>query len=283
MILVPLSQAYAVSLDLPARPDAAPTFTVYSPEGASLQTGTSSLDAVSTTLSGAASAAAQTLSLTSATGVTAGRRYLLAGTEDAGGEVVTVRSISGTTATLARPLSRAAASAATFQSARVTVSLSAIATVGRHHRITLAYDVATVAQPPWQVPFDVVRYVVRTGLTLEDVRALDPQFAKRLPAGTWLPGLIDRAWSMLLARVAAKVDPGAVIGGIDLTTAHGYLVRALALETAGPEHEGARALMAGRFEQEFAASLTTTAVDNDQDGIVERNEGIYRSVPVARG
>lgn len=283
MILVPLSQAYAVSLDLPARPDAAPTFTVYSPEGATLQTGTSTLDGVSTTLSGAASAAAQTLSLASATGVTAGRRYLLAGTEEEGGEVVTVRSISGTTATLVRPLTRAAASGATFKSTRISVSVSAVGTVGRHHRIALAYDVGAVAQPPWQVPFDVVRYVVRTGLTLEDVRALDPQFAKRLPAGTWLPGLIERAWAMLLARVAAKVDPGAVIGGIDLTTAHGYLVRALALETAGPENESTRALMAARFEQEFEASLTTTAVDNDQDGIVERNEGVYRSIPVSRG
>lgn len=283
MILVPLSQAYAVSLDLPARPDSAPTFGVYGPSGASVQTGTATLDGVSTTLAASASASAQTVTLASGSGVAAGRRYFLGGTEENGGEVVTVRSVSGATATLVRPLQRAAASGATFASSRVTVSLNAIATVGRHYRLSLAYDVAAEPQAPWIVPFDVVRYVARTGLTLEDVRALDPQFAKRLPAGTWLPGLVERAWQMILARVASRIDPGALIGAVDLTTAHGYLVRALALETAGPENDAARALYAERFAQEFEAALTTTAVDNDQDGAVERNEGVYRSVSVARG
>lgn len=283
MILVPLNRAHEVSGDLPVRPDSAPTFSVFTPSGGELQSGTATLDAVNTTLAASASASAQTVTLASGSGIAAGRRYFLGGPEENGGEVVTVRSVSGATATLVRPLQRAAASGATFTSSRLTVSINAIATVGRHYRLSLAYDVGAEAQAPWIVPFDVVRYVARTGLTLEDVRALDPQFAKRLPAGTWLPGLVERAWQMILARVASRVDPGALIGAVDLTTAHGYLVRALALETAGPENDAARALYAERFAQEFEAALTTTAVDNDQDGAVERNEGVYRSVPVARG
>lgn len=283
MYLVPRAQAHTVAVDLPARPDAAPTFAVYAPEGGSVETGTSTLDAVDTTLASSAAAGASTLTLTSGTGVVAGRRYLLGGTEELGGEQVTVRAVSGAAVTLLRPLARAAASGATFESTRVSVTLAAIATVGRHYRVELAYDVSAVAQPPFVVPFDVVRYTPRTLLTFEELRDLDPLLAKRFPAGGWFPALRDRAWSMILHAVASKVAPGALAGAIDLTIPHGYLVRALLAENAGLDFEPHRAQLMARYSYELETALAATAIDSDQDGAVESNEGWFRSVPVLRG
>ena len=112
MRFVQKGRAATLELYLPRRPSAAGTYTVYTATGAELQaSGAASLDSVSTTLSPAADSGAGAITLTSATSVTAGRRYLLDGTEDTGGEMVTVRSISGTTVTLAARLLRAHASA----------------------------------------------------------------------------------------------------------------------------------------------------------------------------
>lgn len=283
MILVPYNQSYTLPLYLPARADATPTATVYTPAGGSLQTPTVTRDSVATTLSGSASAGASSVTVTSATGITVGRRYLLAGGEDAGGEEVTVKSISGTTITLVRPLRLAAASGASFECARITLALSAITPVGRAYRVEIAWAVSTVSQPAFVADFDVVRYFPRSGLTAEQIRDFDPLFNKRLPAGTWIPGLLDKAWDMVLARVAQKVPPGGLAGSNDLTIPHAYLTRALLLETAGPEQSAEYERLMTRYTSELDVMLAASAVDNNQDGAIESNEGWYRSIDVARG
>ena len=283
MILVPRGQSYTLAVYLPARADATPTATVYGPEGGAQQTPSVTLDTVATTLSGSASAGATSVTVASATGITAGRRYLLAGGEDAGGETVTVRAVSSNTVTLVRPLRWAAASGASFVGHRITMALTSLSTADRHYRAEVTWAVSTVAQPPFVVPFDVVRYWPRSGLTAEDLRDLDPLFSKRLPAGTWIPAVIDRAWDQILARVASKVAPGALVGALDLTVPHGYLVRALLLETAGPDAAQERELLFARYGAELDSALAATAIDDDQDGAVEPHEGWYRSIPVLRG
>lgn len=283
MIFVPKAQAYTLALYLPARADATPTATVYSPGGGSLQTPTVTLDTVNTTLSGAASAGATSVTVASATGIVAGRRYLLAGGEDAGGEEVTVKSVSGTTINLVRALRLAGASGASFVGHRATLAVTSIAVADRGYRAEVAWAVSSVTQPPFVAAFDVVRYWPRSGLTAEGIRDLDPLFSKRLPAGTWIPAIIDRAWDQLLARIASKVDPGALVGALDLTVPHSYLVRALLLETAGPDAIPDCERMHARYTAELDTALAATAIDNDQDGVVEPNEGWYRSIPVSRG
>lgn len=86
-------------------------------------TGSASVDSVSTTLSSAASAGAVTLALTSGTGVTRGRRYLLTDT-DKTTEWVEVIAITGATATLRQPLINAYASASTFEGCRISISVN---------------------------------------------------------------------------------------------------------------------------------------------------------------
>lgn len=283
MILVPYNQSHTLPLYLPARADATPTAAVYTPAGGSTQTPTVTRDTVATTLSASASAGATSVSVTSASGIIVGRRYLIAGGEDAGGEEVTVKAISGTTITLVRALRLAAASGASFECARVTLAITAITPADRNYRVEVSWAVSSVTQPVFVADFDVVRYFPRSGLTAEQIRDFDPLFNKRLPAGTWIPGLLDKAWDMILARVAQKVPPGGLAGSNDLTIPHAYLVRALLLETAGPEQAAEYERLMARYTSELDVMLAASAIDNDQDGAIEKHEGWYRSIDVARG
>ena len=88
MRFVQLSTARSIDVELPQRADATPTFRVLSPSGGATLTATNvSMDAVNTTLNGAAAAGAQTITLTSVASVTAGRKYLIGtNTEALGGE-----------------------------------------------------------------------------------------------------------------------------------------------------------------------------------------------------
>jgi hypothetical protein len=130
-----------VTDELDERPDASPAFEVKSETGAVLASGTATVDSVSTTLSSGASQGAQSIAVASATGVTVGRRYLLTGAEIVGGEWVTIRGLSGTTATLARPLALSHASGASVVSTRVScaVSAAACASVRRGCRVEITY------------------------------------------------------------------------------------------------------------------------------------------------
>jgi hypothetical protein len=284
-LFAPYQQAVTLAVDLPDRPDADAAFAFKSPAGGALESGTYARDAVATTLAVAAAAGAQAVTVASATGITVGRTYLVTAAEETGGERVLVKSLSGATVTLARPLRLAHLINAAFVSTRVTAALTAAATaaIGRHHRLELTWVVDGATQAPAVYPVDVTRYTPTTYLSFADVQALDGLAGKRLAAGVWWPELKAKTWEMLLRRVATKADPGAVAGVVDLTTAHLYLARAVLAESAGDEWEEHRKLMAQRFADELDAALTTTAVDNDQDGSVERHEGAFKGVELLRG
>jgi hypothetical protein len=278
--------ATAIAVDLPERPDYAASFVVVGPSGGETQAETvADVSAVDTTLASAAAAGATSVTVDSAAGLTAGRKYLLGGSESTGGERVTVKSVSGTTVTLARPLRTAKLINARFCSTRVECVLTAAAvpSYGRHYRVTISWSVSSADQPPVEVPFDVCRYLPVTHLSLDDVTDLDPVLLKRLPAGLWPPALIERAFDQLCRRIAAKKEPGALIGAIDLTTPHGYLFRALLAETAGPDFEEYRKLMVARYGETLDEVLASAAFDDDQDGAAEDHERWYRGIDVMRG
>jgi hypothetical protein len=98
------------------------TFRLVGSNGTELQAeGPATVDPVATTLSAPAAAGAVAVTLTSAVGVeTDGRRYLL------DGEDVTIKSLSGATATLWAPLLLAHAAGATFEGVTVTATIDAV-------------------------------------------------------------------------------------------------------------------------------------------------------------
>jgi hypothetical protein len=293
MHFVTLSTAKTLAFDLPIRPDSSgATFVVKSPSGGVVQSSTSAtVAAVNTTISGAAAVGATTVSVTSATGIKVGGRYIIgsAGSgsstrEDLGGEVVTVKSKTGTTLALCVPLRMAHASGESFQSREISCAIGSTvpSIVGRHWRIEVTYSAddgtaaSSVAQPVHVESFDVVRYTPVTNLTFARIAALDPVIGKRLAAGFWWPEVRDITWDMVLERFAAKADPGALVGVKNLTDAHAYLVRETIAETGGqdPDKVAYRELMAQRFGEELESVIGSTPIDNDQDGAIEPNEGV---------
>lgn len=284
---VQLDTARTLVVDLPRRPSAAGTFRVVRASGQEAQASAAAvLDTVNTTASAGVAAGAQTIPLTSATGVTVGRSYLYDGPEDEGGESVTIKSLAGLTATLVRGTLRAHASGATFQGTRVSLAVAALTAtpVGRGYRVEYVWPAAD-AQPTFQLPFAVTRYAPASYLRVEGLRTLDPILAKRLSSGTWLPDVIADAWAMLLRHIAQKADPGGFIGIVDLTTAHGYLVRALLAETAGNADDviAYRDDMRSRYAQERDSALGAALYSPKQDGAAKVGAGHYRGIPMGRG
>ena len=272
-------------LDLPERCDASPTFTVRSPSGGSLLTGTGTRESVDTTLNGATSADAVSLIVTSASNITLGRRYLVGGHPDTGGEWVTVKSISGTTVTLLRPMLLGHATGVGFQSTRVDciVTAAACSAIWRHHRLDLSYVVSAATRPVETMGFDVIRYSLTSSLNLETLRNSDPLFVKRLPAGIWLPALISDTWDEITDVIAAQKDPGALVGSLDLTRAHAYRCRAKMYETAGKDFAPERDQMYTQADRVLEATLASHPFDDDQDSVIEPNEKFTRTIRVSRG
>lgn len=282
---VQLNVPSVLTADAPRRPVGVGTYVVLDVSGGTLQAAAApTLDAVSTTLTVLAPAGSSTLTLASVAGLVVGRRYLLGGPEPTGGETVTIRSVAGLVVTTVRPLRAAQAVGATLQGTRLSFPVGApsITTPCRNRRIEWTpaagdEDLALV------LPFDVPRYAPVTYLVIEDLRDLDPLLAKRLSAGTWLPAVIARAWDVLLGHVSQKIDPGGVAGTVDLTIAHGYLVRALLAETAGQDTE-AVAYLQIRYQQERDNALGALAYDLAQTGAAKSGAGGWsaRSIPLVR-
>lgn len=279
-----LTKTATLVVTLPTRPTGAGTAVVRESSGGALETITPTLDSVNTTITADVAAGRATLAVTSATGITRGRRYLLDGAEDGGGEQVTVVGIAPTTLTLARVLRRAHASAATFASTRLSFPITAAstATVGRNLRVEWTDpDTSDVVA----VPFDVVRWSPLTTLTSEGLRGADPLFTKRIPADLWLPDTITAAWDKITDALATKGRvPGGFAGTIDLTRAHSYLCRALLAEGFTRDAEGAAYIddMRGRYRQELEETLAGIAYDEGGSGAAKTGAGEWRGVPLVR-
>jgi hypothetical protein len=290
MRTVPYQKVATIEFLAPAVPDGAGTFIVYNVSGAVQQASTAaSFTPLSTTLTGNHAAGVTALVLADTTGVVAGRKYLLAGPEETGGEWVLVRKVvDGTHLTLARGLLQARSSMDTFQSTRVTFTVGAVATAnsGRNFRIEWEWASGLVTQPPAVLPFDVCRYTPVTGCTFETVRTLDPLAAKRIPQGTWMPDLLTLTWDMLLRRVAAQLAPGAVVGTVDLSLPHGYLTLVVLLEPGAGEEETRELIdrLERRFKQELDACMSSLSTDENGDGNAKSGEPGWgtHSIPLQR-
>lgn len=284
MHLATLNRDSTLVHHLDRRPGSVGTFDAYGPAGESLvAAGTPVLGTCNTTLASAAAAGTLSLTLTSASGVAVGQRFLVGGAEDTGGETVTVRSLSGTTATLVRPLRGARGAGDTFQSTRVSFPIPAAALTRVTRGCRVEYEVGA-DYPVTVLAFHVVRYIPQSHLTLEDLRDLDPIIGKRIPEGTWLPGLVARGWDVMLSRLVQRVNPGGLVGTVDLTLAHGYLTRALLAETAGggAEVTAYRENMERRYGQELDAAVSACVYDPNQDGTTKTQAVAFQALRIQR-
>ena len=136
----------------------AATCTLRKPDTSTLATPTVTIDAVNTTLNGAASAGDTTVTLTSASGAAVGRSYLL--TSLGRSEWFRVRAINGAVLTLMDPLAYAHADSSPVVGTRMTFPVTAgnAATLGEGYEYHLTYTVDSVQRVVVE-QWDVVRQV----------------------------------------------------------------------------------------------------------------------------
>lgn len=143
--------------------------TAYKPDGTSLGTMATSAGAVDTTVASAADR--NTFTLTSASGVTPGRSYLLTDSEVGTAEVVEVDSVNGSVVSTVETLTQAPSAGSTFKELEVRVRLTADATpdYDTHYYVVLANS-STAEE--MRVYYHVVRQVFERPMTAQALRKI---------------------------------------------------------------------------------------------------------------
>lgn len=177
-------------------PPSSATVAVYAPGVSDVSVEAATVDSVSTTLSAAAAAGATTLTVASATGITAGRSYLVA---TPGGYVpVPVSKVSGSTVYLDEPAPCALANSSAFVGWAVTHALttSETATKGEGHALW-SFTIGGVVYP-WRQSFYVTTTKDAYTLNWPKLTALFP-IAARLRPGDDVEGdeTISAGWTDL--------------------------------------------------------------------------------------
>jgi hypothetical protein len=280
-----LGRSVSLTVTLPHRPSGAGTAIVYTAEGGALETITPTLDSVETTISADVVPGKTALTIASATGLVRGRRYLLDGPEDSGGEQVTVTGIASTTLALARALRRPHASGVSFVSTRLSLPITTTSTASVRRNLRVEWlDPDTHEMVA--IPFDVARWSPLTHLTAEGLRASDPLLTKRIPPEMWLPDLMADAWDKITDALGAKGRvPGNFAGTIDLSRAHSYLCRAFIAEGFTRDAEGIAFIedMRARYRQELDETLASLAYDEGGAGAASTGRGQWTGIPLVRG
>lgn len=142
-----LDTAGTLTYDVPTGRPSVATCSLYDPGGTLLESPTVTIDAATTTLTAGASAGATTLALTSATGFTAGRKYLIANGKNEA-EWVYVKQVSSLTLTLHSALAYTYIATDTIVGTRLSVAVAAASSdsLGEGYEARWAFTVASIAK-----------------------------------------------------------------------------------------------------------------------------------------
>ena len=119
-----LDEGGTLEYDAPEGRASSATAKIHDPAGTQIAAPSVTIDATNTTLGGTAAAGATSITVASATGIEAGRRYLL-DNDDNQPEWVYVKGVSGTTVTLHEPTGYDHTASSTFVGTRLSLSVSA--------------------------------------------------------------------------------------------------------------------------------------------------------------
>jgi hypothetical protein len=247
------------------------TVNLYNAQGAlKVSAGTVSLDSVSTSVTTVA-AKATTLSLASATGVVNGRRYRLGATASTDPtEVVTVKSLSGSTATLTAPTIAAHATGAVFTGLRaymdVTSTQADTLWWGGHA------DFIPASGDPVTEDVDCVAHKIPEMLCDEsDLREIFPKLGKIVDAELDLPRTLRTARDRFLLDFGGKFRVYAALGASafrEPCAMKWWLQRRYAL---GDDFADIMAQLAKDYQAQIEHLRSQVAFDTDGD---ERTDGV---------
>ena len=265
------NQGGSIWFDLPRIGDlGSVTASVYSNTGNDLGSSTVVEYFTSSSLSTAAAEGTNSLTLVSSTGFKVGDMIYVTNTDRTieASEAVSIKSISGNILTLQRPLTTPQASGNIVAKSRIKITITAAqaANIGKNYVIKINYKTLTEDQPTLFQSFTVSKYLPISNLTMNDLSSIDSTVYKKFPSTFDFQKTKEITWGMLLQRLAANYDPGGLVGTINFTVAHAYLILMVIYETAGPDYDQQRLVMAERFEKEFISACASAAYDEKQTG-----------------
>lgn len=277
-----------IDIVLPERPNTALSqlVTVRGSDGAVyVDAQTATLDAVDTTLSSAAAAGARTLAVTSAASIVAGRVYRVGSTATEQAETVRVRSVSGTTLTLARPTVHAHANGAAVLGTRlsfaVTGTQASTLFFGGEAEWNWSDDGLTRNRYDYGA-VECTRRAHRRLATTNDLYAREPKLWRKVDADVELEEVLDTAYSQTLERLNPRYRVRTGRGSEMYSEATIWRALANLAVLYGSDYVYLRDYYEQRWEAALSELTGNFAADLDQDGIIEAHEGPTRSVRFAR-
>lgn len=275
MILIARNVGGTLEAYAPQRPDASPTVVIVNQSGGTEVASTAAtLDSVDTTLSEGADEGTDTVTVTSASSITVGRRYLISG-QNARSEVVEVAQLDGTSVSLASPLVYDHPNTSDFEGTRLTYDLtSSVADLEEENwRAEFSWAVSAVAQAPLVVEFTVTRHPIYNPAAIPDLFAVEPMLRRKLAAGTDIGGALTRAWDEVLEILHAEsVRVSTLVGSAKAKRAVVYHCLRLLAEQYGREYASERKEWQERATQALSVFKGVAAIDDDEDGALEPHE-----------
>jgi len=187
-----------IHVDVAALPTGTPTVSVYNDAGGTIvDAANATASTIDTTLSAAAAKGARTISVTSATGIANRSRILL---KDVLEEVL-VKSVSGTTVTLRRPLVEDHANGSDVEGGRITYAVSADDADDLFWRGSAVWTVDSVE---YRTGVECTKYPLRRQATMVDVWAAHTRADQYIPAEVDPEEALDQAHEDVLTDIAAR-------------------------------------------------------------------------------
>lgn len=242
--------------------------TIYDATGGELVAVSNATRGPSTTLTASASADATTITVVSATGISADDVMLLGPNASGQWEWTTVDGVNASTLTitLRDGLRHAYESGVAIRSPRISKTLTATNcdTTRANCRAAWLYEVGDQAIVETSI-FHMSVWAPRLTLRDQDVLVRQPRAVDILGTRQRLTQLIRDVWERdVLEEVAARFDPAGLVDGDALRQAHLYRVlmeiALMAGDTDGRDRYGAQ------YRAAFDRALASTLADTDGDG-----------------
>lgn len=235
--------------------------------GAKVDAASATVDTVSTTVSSAVAAAATTVALADASGVISGRRYMLglaSSTEPL--EVVTVRSLASSTATLVYPAVYAHSSGAAFRGGRVSYTVAAASTDVTWWDGYAVFTPAT-GDPQTEQVDSCLRKIPDTFPDISDVLQVFPKGKKMLDAELDLSRALRSARDQFLRDVGGKVRAQSYLGVDDFRYAAALRFWITRRPSMGEQSGLELDWLQKEYERELVKLMAQSPADAEQDGV----------------
>ena len=199
-------------------------------------------------------------------------------------QLISISKINPTTKeiTFFRPLQQDFASGSLFSSPTVTFSFTSTVDFNIGNRIEFHYHDFYGDEQIETIPFNSLPYHLKSDVSIESVAALDGLLVEKIPSGTNFEALKEATWEMVVARVHANKEVGTLVGTINLTNAHSFMILAQLAQGAGPDYFELRNSLLTRFEEELHSTLSSLQTFGDENGITKQKDW-FMFIDVARG